>query len=245
MVMAEKDSVGWKRYNPLTGEERRMYNAMVTPPINPHPFFSDEFEQAGVTHLSSVGGTPIFYYPESTTHLTEGEDGGAPTPILSGGQGLRWGAATLHPAVAVEDTVVPLLADEGRGVGRRGGVNHGRFGRAVSPYGWGDASLSTVATEVVTVVTAGDTAAATPEGALLPAMGETELVTSAAPLRVVAPAPTPPEEDTPRTLRRSSRNAGKADEHTLLKAERLCNTLCFCSVVIGANDSLNYLSNNP
>jgi hypothetical protein len=38
MVMAEKDSVGWKRYNPLTGEERRMYNAMVTPPINPHPF---------------------------------------------------------------------------------------------------------------------------------------------------------------------------------------------------------------
>jgi hypothetical protein len=86
MVMAEKDSVGWKRYNPLTGEERRMYNAMVTPPINPHPFFSDEFEQAGVTHLSSVGGTPIFYYPESTTHLAEGEDGGAPTPILSGGR---------------------------------------------------------------------------------------------------------------------------------------------------------------
>jgi hypothetical protein len=68
------------------------------------------------------------------------------------------------------------------------------------------------------VVAAGDTAVATPEGGLLTAMGETELVTSAALLRVVAPAPTPPEEDAPRTLRRSSRNAGKADEHTLLKA---------------------------
>jgi hypothetical protein len=84
-----------------------------------------------------------------------------------------------------------------------------------------DASLSTVATQVVTVVAAGVTCAATPEGALLLAMGETELVTSAAPLRVVAPAPTPPEEDAPRTLRRSSRNAGKADEHTPLKAEHL------------------------
>jgi hypothetical protein len=52
-------------------------------------------------------------------------------------------------------------------------------------------------------------------------MGVTKLVTSAAPLRVVAPAPTTPEEDEPRTLRRSSRNAGKADEHTLLKAECL------------------------
>jgi hypothetical protein len=36
----------------------------------------------------------------------------------------------------------------------------------------------------------------------------------------VAPAPTA-GEDAPRTLRRSSRNAGRADEHTLLKAERL------------------------
>jgi glycerol-3-phosphate dehydrogenase len=50
---------------------------------------------------------------------------------------------------------------------------------------------------------------------------ETELVTSAAPRQVVAPAPTLPEEDAPRTLRRSSRNTRKADEHTLLKAERL------------------------
>jgi hypothetical protein len=30
-------------------------------------------------------------------------------------------------------------------------------------------------------------------------------------------------EDAPRTLRRRSRNAGKADGHTLLKAERLTN----------------------
>jgi hypothetical protein len=56
----------------------------------------------------------------------------------------------LHPPVPVEDTVVPLLAV-------RGGV---------SPCGWGDASLSTP-TEV-TVVAAGDTAAATPEGGRTP-----------------------------------------------------------------------------
>jgi hypothetical protein len=114
-VMLEKDSVGWKSYSPLIDEERRMYNAMVSPPVNPHPFFSDEFEQAGVTHLSSAGGTPIFCYPESTTHPAEGEDGGAPAPILPGGVGSPVGAATLHPPVVVEDTIVPLLADEGGG----------------------------------------------------------------------------------------------------------------------------------
>jgi hypothetical protein len=74
---------------------------------------------------------------------------------------------------------------------------------------------------VVTVGATGDTAAATPEGTLLPATRGTELVTSAAPLWVVAPAPTTPQEDAPMMLRRSSRNVGKADEHTLLKAERL------------------------
>jgi hypothetical protein len=84
-VMLGKDSVGLKSYSPLTDEERRMYNAMVSPRVNPHPFVSDEFEQVGVTHLSSVGGTPILYYPESTILPTEGEDGGMPTPILSGG----------------------------------------------------------------------------------------------------------------------------------------------------------------
>jgi hypothetical protein len=112
-VMLEKDSVGWKSYSPLTDEERSMYNTMMSPPVNPQPFFFDEFEQAGVTHLSSVGGTPIFYYPESTTHPTEEEDGGASAPIISGGAGSPVGAATLHPPVTVEGTVVPLLADEG------------------------------------------------------------------------------------------------------------------------------------
>jgi hypothetical protein len=180
------------------------------------------------------------------------------------GQGLRWGLP------------LSLLT---RGVGRRGRLDH--FGRVVSPHDWGDASLSTnttevtvvaaaasdglpptvggdaslsAATEVVAAVDAEDTAAelitcaaplrvmapaptspkedasrssgipakgvtaaATSEGAATPIGVETELVTSAAPRRVVAPAPTA-GEDAPRTLRRSSRNAGKV---TLLKAERL------------------------
>jgi hypothetical protein len=114
-VMLEKDPVRWKSYSPLTDEERRMYNAMVSPPVNPHPFFSDEFEQAGVTHLSSVGGTPTLYYSESTTLPAEGEDGGTPAPILSRGAGSSVGAATPHPPVTVEDILVPLLADEGGG----------------------------------------------------------------------------------------------------------------------------------
>jgi hypothetical protein len=38
---------------------------------------------------------------------------------------------------------------------------------------------------------------------------------------VVAPTPTPAEVGTPKTLRRSSRNAGKADEHILCKTEQL------------------------
>jgi hypothetical protein len=90
-VMAEKDSMGWKRYSLLTDEEWRMYNAMVSPPVNPHPFFSNEFDQAAITHLSSVGGTPIFCCPESTPHPAEGEVGGAPTHVPSGGRSLRWG----------------------------------------------------------------------------------------------------------------------------------------------------------
>jgi hypothetical protein len=98
--MLEKDPVGWKAYSPLTDEERRVYNATVSPPVNPHPFISDVFEQAGVTHLSSTGGTPTLYYPASTALPVEGEDGGLPTPILSGGAGSPLGAA-------------PLFADEG------------------------------------------------------------------------------------------------------------------------------------
>jgi hypothetical protein len=59
--MPEKDPVGSKAYNPLTDEEGRLYNAMVSPPVNPHPFISDVFELAVVTHLSSTGGTPTLF----------------------------------------------------------------------------------------------------------------------------------------------------------------------------------------
>jgi hypothetical protein len=112
-VMAEKDSVGWKRYSPLTDEKRRMYNAMVSPPVNPHPFFSDEFEQAAVSHLSSVGGTSFFCYPESTPHHAEVEVRGVPTHIPLGGAEAPVGAAMLHPPNAVGDIGVPLLTDRG------------------------------------------------------------------------------------------------------------------------------------
>jgi hypothetical protein len=84
-VILEKDPVGWKTYSPLTDDERRCYNTMVSPPINPHPFISDMFEQAGVTHLSSAGGTPTLFYPAPTTLPAEGEDGDLATPILSRG----------------------------------------------------------------------------------------------------------------------------------------------------------------
>jgi hypothetical protein len=90
-VMLEKDPVGWKAYSPLTDEERRLYNAMVSPPINPHPFVSDVFEQAGVTHLSSAGGTPTLFYPASTTLPAEGGMEACPPLFYQEGQGLRWG----------------------------------------------------------------------------------------------------------------------------------------------------------
>jgi hypothetical protein len=99
-VMLQKDPMGWKTYSPLTDEERRLYNAMVSPPVNPHTYISDVFEQAGVTHLSSTGGTPTLFYPASTTLPAAGEDGGMPTPILSRGVGSPLGAA-------------PLFANEG------------------------------------------------------------------------------------------------------------------------------------
>jgi hypothetical protein len=75
MVMLEKDPVGWKTYSPLTDEQRRLYNVMVSPPVNPHPFIFDVFEQAGVTHLSSAGGTPTLFYPASMTLPAVGGDG--------------------------------------------------------------------------------------------------------------------------------------------------------------------------
>jgi hypothetical protein len=88
-VMMEKDSVGWKSYSLLTDEERRMYNAMVSPPVNPHHFVSDVFEQAGVTHLSSAGGTSTLYYLESSTLPAEGRMEACPPLFYQEGQGLR------------------------------------------------------------------------------------------------------------------------------------------------------------
>jgi hypothetical protein len=173
-VMAEKDSVGWKRYNPLTEEERTMYNAMVSPPVNPHPFFSDEFEQATVTHLSSVGGTPFFCYPESTPHHAEGEVGDAPTHVPSGGWRLRWGLPCCIRKSPWR-TLLSLSSPTGGG-----GCGRHRGGRSVSPCGWGgDVSLSTI--EVTVLPAKGDTTAATTEGATVPIGDETELVTSTAP----------------------------------------------------------------
>jgi hypothetical protein len=96
-VMLEKDPVGWKTYSPLTDEQRRLYNAMVSPPVNPHPFISDVFEQASVTHLSSAGGTPTLFYPASTTLPAVGEDGDLPTPILSQGAGSPLGLPLPFP----------------------------------------------------------------------------------------------------------------------------------------------------
>jgi hypothetical protein len=106
-VMAEKDSVGWKPYSPLTDEEKRMYNAMMSPPVNLHPFFSDEFEQDVVSHLSSVGGTSFFCYPESTPHHAEMEVGGAPTHIPSGGEAPEDGRS-LPAAGGMSPSPLPL-----------------------------------------------------------------------------------------------------------------------------------------
>jgi hypothetical protein len=172
-VMAEKDSVGWKRYNPLTEEERTMYNAMVSPPVNPHPFFSDEFEQATVTHLSSVGGTPIFCYPESTPHHAEGEVGDAPTHVPSGGWRLRWGLPCCIRKSPWR-TLLSLSSPTGGGV-----WTTPRRTIGLSLRLGGDVSLSTI--EVTVLPAKGDTTAATTEGATVPIGDETELVTSTAP----------------------------------------------------------------
>jgi hypothetical protein len=87
----------------------------------------------------------------------------------------------------------------------------------------GDDSLPTARIEEV----AADDVAATIEGAAPLVVGEppSEVDNPTAPVLavplLVAPTPTPPEVGAPKTLRRSSRNAGKADEHILRKTERL------------------------
>jgi hypothetical protein len=59
----------------------------------------------------------------------------------------------------------------------------------------------------------------------------------------MAPAPTPPKEDDPRTLCRSSRNAGKADEHTLLKAERLAKKKNLEGISFSSSSDSRIISN--
>jgi hypothetical protein len=115
-VMLEKDSVGWKTYSLLTDEERRMYNARVTPIINPHTFFSDEFEQdPGLScAFALVGGTPLLSYPEA--HPVQVEGGIAPTPPLSSVQDAGTLAVPPPPAIHCGDPAVvsvSLHATEG------------------------------------------------------------------------------------------------------------------------------------
>jgi hypothetical protein len=86
----------------------------------------------------------------------------------------------------------------------------------------GDDSLPNARIEEV----AADDIAATIEGPAPLIVGEplSEVDNLTAPVTaplVVVPTPTPPEVGAPKTLRRSSRNAGKADEHILRKTERL------------------------
>jgi hypothetical protein len=85
----------------------------------------------------------------------------------------------------------------------------------------GDGSLPSARIEEV----ASDDVAATIERAAPLFVGEppSEVDNLTAPVLttplVVVPTPTPPEVGAPKTLRRSSRNAGKADEHILRKTE--------------------------
>ena len=56
-VMVEKEGgEEWKRYSPLTEEELATYNAMLAPPIKPHPFmFADEVAEVGGELNPSLG----------------------------------------------------------------------------------------------------------------------------------------------------------------------------------------------
>jgi hypothetical protein len=121
----------------------------VAPPINPHPFLSDEFEQdpgnsyapalADVAHLSLVGGTPLFNYPEATTHLVQEEGGLASTPLLSSPGGV--GTLEGDPAYAAD----PLHAGEGEL------IMVASEGAAHAATAGGDVSLPTAGVEEVTV----------------------------------------------------------------------------------------------
>jgi hypothetical protein len=171
-----------------------------------------------------VGGTPLFSYPEA--HPVQVEGGIAPTPPLSLVQdaGTLVVAASLftvgHPAVVS----VPLHAGEGEtdATGEMTATASEEV-RSLDAAAGGDDSLPNARIEEV----AADDVAATIEGAAPLIVGESlsEVDNLTTPMLmvplVVAPTPTPPEVGAPKTLRRSSRNAGKADEHILRKTERL------------------------
>jgi hypothetical protein len=134
-VMLDKDSVGWKTYSLLTDEERRMYNARVTPRINPHTFFSDEFEQdLGLScALASVGGTPLLSYPEA--HPVQVEGSIAPTPPLSSVQSAGTLVVPPPPLFTAGDPVVVSVslhaAEGGDRCHRR--EDRGSFGGGAAP----------------------------------------------------------------------------------------------------------------
>jgi len=77
-VMVEKEGgEEWKRYSPLTEEELATYNAMLAPPIKPHPFmFADEVAEVGGELNPSLGfdgGLPLLTYPVSPVAGVEEE----------------------------------------------------------------------------------------------------------------------------------------------------------------------------
>jgi hypothetical protein len=89
--------------------------AMITPTYN-------KFKYSSLLETSRSSTTGVY----DTPRWGRGWRRAHPYSIM--GAGSPVGATTLHPAVTVEDTDVPLLVDEGGGVGRRGGVDHGSFG---------------------------------------------------------------------------------------------------------------------
>jgi hypothetical protein len=169
-----------------------------------------------------VGGTPLFSYPEA--HPIQEEGGITPTPPLSSVQDVGT-LVVATPLLTTRDPVVvsvPLHAGEGE-TDATGVKTASTSERELSfdATAGGDGSLPIARIEEV----AADDITATIEGAapliVGEPLGEVDNLTApvTAPL-VVAPIPTP-EVGAPKTLRRSSRNAGKADEHILRKTERL------------------------
>jgi hypothetical protein len=119
-VMLEKDSEGLNHYIPLTEEERRMYNAMVAPPINPHPFFLMSLNRTLGTLMSLLSPTmlislrwvdPRFSSTRRLRRHTPFRRRGALRPPLfflrEGMQGLRWGAPRSLPLPSLWGPLLP------------------------------------------------------------------------------------------------------------------------------------------